>query len=55
MLQEESVPHGTRLIDLDVFRQNISVIFAIQVTLEDADDNNNTQQNGEKHALSSTF
>ena len=23
MLQEESVPHGTRLIDLDVFRQNI--------------------------------
>ena len=32
-----------------------SVIFAIQVTLEDADDNNNTQQNGEKHALSSTF
>ncbi|XP_020619174.1 uncharacterized protein LOC110056952 [Orbicella faveolata] len=23
MLQEESVPHGTRLIDLDVFHQNI--------------------------------
>ena len=32
-----------------------SVIFAIQVTLEDADDNNNTQQNGEKNAVSSTF
>ena len=39
MLQEESVPRGTRLIDLDVFSQNIRAIFAIQVTLEEADDN----------------
>ena len=38
MLEEESVPHGTRLIDLDVFRQNIKkIIFSIQVMLEEAE------------------
>ena len=40
MLQEESVPHGTCLIDQHVpVKISNSVIFAIQVTLEDADDN----------------
>ena len=54
MLQEESVPHGTRLTDLDVFRQNISVIFANQVTLEDADDNEHNKY-GKRIFISSTF
>ena len=40
MLQEKSIPHGARLIDLHVFRQNIEVSFCHSgITLEDPDNN----------------